>query len=207
MDLTTTNYIEPYPKKALGGELGLTSIDIARALGVRHDYVYDKIRRNQSFYNSGGLWRIAYFTHILENNRKSKAFQVSTIVAKYVVATWKNDMGRSYFDYLEKCENFVQKEVPKLQALIETLTNKFVKPRKINGYIIVPKIVKNTDIFGEEHYDLLDVRILMSQATKEDLEQYKFIQRQRTMNGLHKKQTESLNNGTIKPMPSKNLLT
>jgi Mn-dependent DtxR family transcriptional regulator len=45
--LEKSGYVKPYPQDALGGEIGLTSADIAKNLGVRAPNVRKKIKRGK----------------------------------------------------------------------------------------------------------------------------------------------------------------
>jgi cell division protein FtsB len=159
-------FVQPYPQEALGGELGLTSEDIARSLGVAVSAVNEKCRRIDH-----GQWSTEGFQLIVDTikstkvGRPGKMWVFSVHAAKLFLSRWDNEIGRGYFRYLLQCEDIVENKLPakmkELQAKFDALQTEnkslrtkldaaLVKRRRVRGNIFTYTygIVCQEDIFG-----------------------------------------------------------
>lgn len=129
--IVTTAFHEPVPQAALGGELGLTSFDIAESLGIRDDrgYVHQtavrqRIDRNLEFLRANHF-SVGTEKRAGTGGRAQENYVLSVEAAKYIVATWKSDVGVGYFRYLLACEQKVERGVPQLEAMMLKLKEDF----------------------------------------------------------------------------------
>jgi hypothetical protein len=190
-------YIKPYPQPALDGELGLTAKDIAKSLGVKAENVRKKIRKAN--YAKIPEFLVIPVGMINENNRLYDEYIFSVMGAKAFVARWPNHMGDAYFKYLLDCERIAEQQVPRMQALIEALTNKFLKPRKSKSYVIVQNIKEKRDIFGMPHFEIVTIRKERDDMTQEEIEQWSFAHAVKTQAGLSAKINDKLKNQKVIP--------
>lgn len=91
MGKLVNSFIEPYPMEALGGQLGLSSVDIARALGVDVSDIHRKIKRGTWTQNSE--WLTMLYDIYNENNRLVTYYAFNVNGAKAFVARWANNKG------------------------------------------------------------------------------------------------------------------
>lgn len=108
---------EPRPCPELQGELGLTSLQIAKSLGASHDDVKRNIRRiaerHPIFRMESGEMR--------NDKRKGRPVQfyiVPVDVAKFIVARYENDTGAAYLQYLIDFENKARKAEPEMRSAL-----------------------------------------------------------------------------------------
>ena len=146
-------FIQPYAQEALNGELGLTSTDLAKSLGVQHKHVLEKIRRMtiEKILDLG----------LMAAKTAGNEFSLSTETAKFFVARWNNDLGSGYLKYLLSCENIVERapalgaiiseaQIANIIAMTTAIMNKMI-PQQIETTIkteivkIQPKIQLNTE--------------------------------------------------------------
>lgn len=199
--LKKINYVKPYPQAELNGELGLTAGEIAASLGVPPGNVRKKIKRNIDFLN-GDLFHTFQMERTNDNGKIYYDYILNVVSAKYMVATWKNNLGRKYFNYLIECEKIIENELPRMKALIEAFQNKFLKPKKSknNKHVLCTTVQEKRDMFGNPYFEFLQIRKSINDMNPKELEEYKFNHRQKTMKGIMDKQNESLDNKKIIPM-------
>jgi len=96
----SSNFVKPHFIEALGEE-GLTSVEIAQALGARHDNVRRHIltleKLDQGFTQKRGK-------PLDQGGRPVEVLLVPTIEAKMVVAQYRNKVGLGYLRFLIQCE-------------------------------------------------------------------------------------------------------
>lgn len=109
-----STFVEPYTQAALDGKEGLTSVDIARALGAQHRDVKLSIKRLSDEDSAFCVQTQKSVT----GGRPVEMFILNVQDAKMVVATYQNAIGRAYLRFLLACERIVLEAVPKLQATI-----------------------------------------------------------------------------------------
>lgn len=192
-------YVKPYPQEALNGEAGLTTREIAEAIGVQHQHVNEKVRRNRDLLESQGFRIVGSVVNTTDSREVTMAVDVDT--AKYLTATWKNSLGVGYFRYLLECEHVAENVVPKLMAELagaRATIAKLTAPtqRRIPGKGIVSVIVRTlriVDIFGEVHEEIARERRLYSELSEGEKKRYKISQRAAVMRGMAALQDEDLN--------------
>lgn len=114
-------YVKPSPQPALDGEMGLTSEDLARSLGVTLSSVNEKCSRIDPVEWQEDGYRVIV-NAISPLSRKPSTEYVFTVdAAKYFIGTWKNKIGRGYFRYLLDCEKVVESRTPANDALAQSL--------------------------------------------------------------------------------------
>ena len=119
----TDRYVKPYYIGELGCE-GLSSIDIAKAVGVELKVINQKIER-PAFRDMLANNRYVLVTTVTKSEtrgRPGKLFQLETKAAKALVATYESPTGYSYLDFLFNCEAVVEKiatEKSKIEKLDE----------------------------------------------------------------------------------------
>lgn len=169
MTLEKSTRKPPEPQKVLNGEIGLTSIDIARGLNVSIEAVHQKIKRNKWTVNED--WKPIAYTMIQDNNRLDTYYCFTLEGAKAFLARWVNHKGD---EYLKEIFDFEKRAIIKIKGLqeslvmaqkqIEALTAPKIKrtKRKKTVVRIVTKTVKG--LFGDiveteevrENYDEMD---------------------------------------------------
>ena len=157
MSLATTNFVQPYPQKALRGELGLTAHDIAKSLDVRTKEVLRKLRRNE--WAKSPNWLVeSYDSKNNNNGLRYTHFALNTRAAKAFVARWNNETGAAYLDWLFDCETVVVEKIPKLleqnTKLKDEIKNlRSAKTRTIPGkgnVQFISKFITLENLFGEK---------------------------------------------------------
>jgi hypothetical protein len=146
MNLAKSSFIKPHFNQEAGYE-GLSSHDIAKGIGADNHQVFQKIARNEEFLIKSGF-RIYARKLSDTGGRNGKDYFVCTDTSKYLVASWKNHMGASYFRFLLECERVATELTPKLIARIAELEgkSKTVKSSK-SKMIDVP--VYDYNLFGD----------------------------------------------------------
>jgi hypothetical protein len=114
------NFVKPQPQKALNGQEGLTSVEIAKALGAEHRDVKDSIRRISE--EDQAFW--VQTAKVQTGGRPVEMFILNVQDSKMVVATYQNAIGRAYLRFLLACERIALEIVPALQAEIADLKQK-----------------------------------------------------------------------------------
>jgi hypothetical protein len=112
-----SNFVKPHYNEQAGFE-GLSTHEIAMAIGAEPHKVFEKITRNRDFLMKSGF-RL-YGRKVKETGgRDGRDFFVSTDTAKYLVASWKNNMGAAYFRFLMEAEHVATQITPKLIEQLE----------------------------------------------------------------------------------------
>lgn len=201
------NFVSPYPQPELNCELGLTSLDIARAIDVNHKNVAQKIIRykREGLFDEMG-WHLASFEDKRPNQpgRRQKHYSMNTRAAKAVVARYNNRAGLGYLNYLFDCEEIVEKKVPELlkknaelQEQVRELTRPTVK-RKNSGYMITTKTpIITYDLFNEPRCVVHKEKKAFTELSELELERYRIQHRQRVIRGLTEKQTSSITEDNV----------
>lgn len=141
-----------------------------------------------------------------ENNREIHSFVLNVPAAKYILA--KNDIGKSYFQYLLQCEQIASEaqtllemqgeQIEKLQANISAYQKKVARKRK--SYISTVKFVNTQDMFGIWWTEIEAVKKPREQASPRELAESEFVQNTKIQEGLAKKQSEFIKSGVIHPV-------
>ena len=215
-ELETANYREPYPQGALGGELGVTTFDIAKAMSMTHGNLMQRVNR---FQKSEDIKNCAIFkafylqTHIEQAKKKVGYYSVNTNYAKYIVATTRNNAGIDYFSYLLACEKFTEEELPKLleenQSLKDIISRqKHVKKIKSKGktYIEQTSLVLKKGLFGFIGEKVTE-KVLLSEARQDAKRSHILKHIQRVKKGLDKRIDQILSDSHIIPIEKNKLLT
>jgi hypothetical protein len=205
-ELIQRDFVQPYPQQALGGELGLTSEDVARSLGVDHKHVLEKLRRARKDKWEELGWTFAVYTADVENTgivqsqRRRQVFALNTTLAKVIVARWNNEIGDGYLSYLFDCEAQTERLIPRLKAALEA----FMAPkhrRTPKGIrVTVQRPVIRFGLFGPICEIETETK-LVSQLSPDELELYKNIHAARTMEGLTKAQRQRAENPRLYLLP------
>ena len=206
MKLEKSGHVVPYPQKALDNELGLTAADIAMSLRVAPRLVRQKIQRHKKTLSTG-IFRSTHFEYFNENGVLFREVALNVHASKYVVATWKNDMGVGYFQYLLECEQIAEKMVPGLKDTIREYEKKLSKVNKSKGYIKVPKPEYQTNIFGEQQLKgIVWEKIPYETADEKELAEWIYYHRQKVIDGLTRKQSADLESGKVVPFSTIRML-
>lgn len=116
---TNSRYARPSPREELGGELGLTSEQIAESLEAEHHHVRQAIldldEEDVEFH------REAEKLQVSKIGRPKQVLVVSADDAKMIVARYRNKHGRGYLRFLIKCEKVALESVPQLLKEISRL--------------------------------------------------------------------------------------
>jgi len=192
--LISSNYIQPTAQKALNGELGLTSGDIAKSLGVDHHKVKEKIKRNFDFYNDCSF----FVTHMGDNY-----YTVNVATAKYLVASWKNHIGKGYFKHLLEYEKFVIEKLPKLEKELQALKRyvaSTMKPKRVSEYhVSIPDVRIQMNLFGEADLIIYREKKLISELTCSEKLAWEVQHNAKILEGISKKQNELFTSGKVLP--------
>lgn len=113
-EIVPSGFVKPYPQEALGGELGLSSREIALSIGAEHDNVTRAIRAyislDSQFPHSEGKERARGG----RQGRQSTVFVLPAQEAKLIVAQYKSKVGIGYVRFLLECEKVATELTPKL---------------------------------------------------------------------------------------------
>jgi phage anti-repressor protein len=143
-DIVKAKFIQPYAQEALGGELGLTSKDMAFALDLPH-YELIKDLRGRHYFET--LKQAGFeFREISLNSkgrgRKGKAYVFTIDAAKAVVAVSRTSFGIHYLRYLLDCERAIEQGLPKLEAKVKELVTELRETREKLSSLERPKVRK-----------------------------------------------------------------
>jgi hypothetical protein len=121
---TEIEFIKPHYIEALGEE-GLTAKEIAISLKVRSNNVRRRIER--TFIEHCKLshsWRVAQFCAANDSNDLPiSEYAMNTDAAKAFIATYRNEIGVAYLEYLFNCERFAQ-NAPVILSKMKALEDK-----------------------------------------------------------------------------------
>jgi hypothetical protein len=117
------SFIKPYAQEHLNGEEGLTSLDIAKALGAEHRDVKSSIRR----FSQEDRTCATVTAKVQTGGRPVEIIFMRTIDAKMFVATYQNAVGRAYLRFLLACERIVLESMPQLLAENKEMKLKLAK--------------------------------------------------------------------------------
>jgi hypothetical protein len=189
-EISANTYVKPYSRPELDGAVGLTSREVAAAIGAQHQHVNEKIRRNRRLLAAQGFRIVDSVVNA--TGARAFTFVVDVATAKYLAATWKNFAGLSYFRYLLECERVNETVVPRLvdevarlRADVAALTAP--KVRRLPGRSIVAfikKVITERDMFGDEQRRVVTERKAYAALTDEERRRYKTEHRARVMRGL-----------------------
>lgn len=179
---------------------GLTSRDMAEALGVRHDNIVQKLNRIDLNQLNDEGFNLTVHTVKLSSGagRPRKYYVMDTDTAKLVLVQWSSKLSRAYFRYLLECERMVERGIPKLKAELEAAMKAAVKNKKIRrkGNLLV-KVEAGMetvyDLWGNPHPKVIYQDKLYSELTDEELRLYQIRKRSNVMKGLAAKQDEAIN--------------
>lgn len=115
--LAVSNFVKPYPQDALGGELGLTSLDVAAALGARHEHVKHRMQSLKS--SDKAFTEVA--VKVPGRGRPLDLLIMPVTEAKMVVAKYDNEIGNCYLRFLIECEKIATELTPKLIAELKEM--------------------------------------------------------------------------------------
>ena len=206
------NFVQPYAQKALGDQAGLTSRDLAKALGVQHSNVMQKLNRNDvTTLNDEGFNLTVSTIKLPGRGRPRKHYVMDTDTAKLILVQWSSKVSRSYFRYLLQCEKAVEVGIPKLQnalndamkkvQIIESERDAFKyalesKKSKKRGPKLV-KIITNTtteyDLFGNPVTTIKYTEKKYSDLDKAELREQQIRHRSKVMKGLSDAQEKAIN--------------
>lgn len=189
-------FITPYPQAELNGELGLTSKDIAKAIDVPIERVNKKIKRllsdkKRSEHFLQLNWHFHPYGIKSESpkiGRPETAYALNILAAKAFVAKYESKLGREYLNYLLRCEQVAEQQVPILKAAVEALTTP-IKRKTRTGYTIkVRKPVIRFGLFGPI-CEVEETKKSYSDLAPHELAHYKIVHRQKVIAGLTKEQS------------------
>jgi len=104
------------------GEEGLTSLDFAKALRVRHDIVLEKWRRINALEWSRWGWNLTVGTvKTGQRGRPKRIGFMNTEAAKVFLARWDSAAGNEYLKFLLNCERGMGDAKQKIAELEQQL--------------------------------------------------------------------------------------
>ncbi len=213
---TVQAFVEPYAQVALDGALGLTSEDLATALGVSHHHILEKIRRGRfaEVCRLGGWSFHALAFKPAAGKRGGRPLKIHVLdvdASKVFVSRWDNARGIGYLKYLLTCERIVEHGVPLLNAKIRDLEAKVVAlcaPKRVRGGPRRHRLVAGwrtiTDIFGESGKIPVYRDLLLSEMTDQERRHYEATHLSKISAGASDKAAKLLNHETD---PGKRSLT
>lgn len=123
--ITAPAFREPSPQPELGGELGLTSEDVAAALGAQHQHVTARIVAISEMIP--GFHATA--RKVMTGGRPKIVYTLPVDEAKIIVAKYDNEKGMGYLRFLIQCERVATKLTPELVAKVADLEAQLVSMR------------------------------------------------------------------------------
>lgn len=115
--IVASHFQEPKPLNALNGALGLTSEQIALALGVRHDNVVRAVREYIALDPA--------FPHseekLMTGGRPKTLLSIPALEARVIVAQYRSKAGVAYVRYLIEFEKRARELEPELRAAFSAL--------------------------------------------------------------------------------------
>lgn len=206
-DLEKRDFVKPYPQEHLGGELGLNSEDLAKALGVRHDVILEKLRRTRKDQWESVGWGFTVYTvkppKGSHGGRPKQIYSLNLKCAKAFVAKWENLNGYGYLNYLFDCERQAEQLLPRMKAALEA----FMAPRKRRtprGIMVkVQRPILQLDLFGEWSCNITTLKKLYSELSPEELDLYQMRHSQKVVQGIVNKQTKRIEKGNLTLLPGK----
>lgn len=168
MAIETTGFVRPYPQPNLSGKEGLTSYDVAKALGWDSKHVNQALgkRGYADRLRAAGCELVTVVTKSQGRGRPSKYWELDTNAAKIFVAQTRTEIGIGYCVYLTKCELIAEEVVPRLLERIKMMEieiSSLSKWKLVKQYgrkmweVVVGRVVI-TDIYGNQHMELRTVK-------------------------------------------------
>lgn len=197
-ELISSNFVTPYFVKEIG-EIGLTSKDIALALGITTEKVHKKIKRDK--WTTIKQWKPTPYGFIQENNRLDTYYFFNTQGAKAFVARYSNTVGDAYLQFLFDCENITLNKVPLLLSTIDQL-KKIIETKKVDskkGTIVTKKVVTIMGLF-EPIVEIIKDKCKLDELTTAERKQWAFEHRSSIAEGLIKKNNEEMRSAKIIPI-------
>jgi predicted transcriptional regulator len=203
--IIATNFIEPHLIEEVG-QVGLTSSDIAIALGIDERDVIKKIKRNT--WTNNNKWKPKLYT--VNNNIKSGTYVPQKRGTRYFftiqggkafVAKHNNNVGDAYLQFLFDCEEVALKKVPEMQSLINQLLAKINKTKieTKKALIVTTKTIIRKGLF-EPIIEILKETRPIDSLTLAERQQWEFEHRSKIAEGMLKKNNEQLKMAKILPI-------
>ncbi len=198
-------FVDPYPQEALDGALGLTSSDIAAALGVAHNHLMRDLKRRQSlkWFRDAGFQIEPFRPKSGNRGRKGTLYAFETEAAKAIVAQSKTQKGIGYLRYLISCERKAEAAeviIPLLLekvSLLEKLVNVLSKPKKLRGpgrrHRIVAGFQTIRDLWGNDGQMPVYRDLAFSEMTDEERRAYEAQHLSKIASGASKKAAKLIN--------------
>jgi len=195
-------FIEPHFVSEVG-MIGLTCVDIARALEIDLRDLHKKIKRDT--WTKDESWKP--ISYIVNKNIKSGAyvpmkresyFFFSIQGAKAFVAKYNNNVGDSYLKFLFDCEEAALHKIPQLQNIINQLLNK-KKVKHKRGLIVTTKAIIRKGLF-EPIVEIIKEKVLLDELSYAEREQWAFQHRSLIAEGLMRKNNEKIRDSKIIPI-------
>jgi phage anti-repressor protein len=116
--LIQRNFIAPHYITELGEE-GLTLHEIAQSLGIQLKHAKEALEKNLNDYSAVEISTQQEIREVTGHsyNRKVNSYVLTTEDAKFFVAGYNNDIGKSYRRYLIQCEKAVHKLAQRVREL------------------------------------------------------------------------------------------
>lgn len=199
-------YFKPRPQPVLDGELGLTSEDVARSIGISHRHLLQDLRgrRYVVFLRQAGFELAEVSANRKGPGRKGKFFVFNTEAAKAVVATSRTELGAGYLRYLIACEHAIEAGLPLLRAEIADLRAKLeslVKPKRLRGpgrrHRVVVGFRTVVGLFGSEKVPVYR-DLALDEMTDDERRMFEAQHLSKISSGASKK-AANLINGEVKP--------
>lgn len=121
--VTVSGFVKPYAQESLNGELGLTSLEIAQALGARHEQVKHRMQSLKS--SDEAFTEVAVKVH--GNGRPLELLVMLVTEAKLVVAKYDIEIGNEYLRLLVACEKVASEITPRLVAELKAARGELEK--------------------------------------------------------------------------------
>lgn len=187
--VSVTKFVKPYPQDALGGEDGLTSTDIALALGTTKKNVEDVLKRSGFFVyaRKAGLNIATIIAESRNRGRKPSYSVLDVEAARVFSARYGSQAGFDYCLWLVRIETKLIPSLYQKIAALEAELSKRLNRRKNESTMRVPRYQE--DLFGKivlTHFETVQ-KTLLSHAEQIEAQQ---IHISKIMEGLGKKNGE-----------------
>lgn len=184
--VASSGYVKPYPQDALDGKLGLTSVDVASALGTPAANVVRELGRRgyADKLRMAGCELMPVAIKSKGRGRPGTIWVLDTMAAQIFVAQTRTMTGIGFACYLINHERASQKAMAKLARRVEEL-EQAAEPRK-NRHAVVVGYQQMHTLFGDIEQMVIEKTLLLSEMTADEKRAYRIQHLSRIGQGVAK---------------------